>query len=96
MAKPKNRRSGISSPATPNPFEEARDELFQHIIRCDVTGSAPDHQQEWFDDTMKYMADRYPELAEPDVEELKKLGLRFAQPPKAKPVAEEAGAANAA
>lgn len=80
----------------PNPFDEARDELFQHVMRCGVIGSAPDHQDEWFDDTMKYMADRYPELAERDLEELKKLGTRFAQPPKTNTAAEEAGAASAA
>ena len=96
MAKSKNRRSGSSAPSTPSPFEEARDELFQHIIRCGVIGSAPEHQQEWFADTMKYMADRYPELAERDLAELRTLGDRFARPPKANPTVEEAGAANAA
>ena len=30
MAKQKNR--AVKSPATPSPFEEARDELFQHIM----------------------------------------------------------------
>ncbi|HVA57994.1 MAG: hypothetical protein WBQ26_15725 [Gemmatimonadaceae bacterium] len=96
MAKSNNRRSGLSAPAAPNPFEEARDELFQHIIRCGVIGSAPEHRQEWFSETMKYMADRYPELAEADVEQLKTLGERFALPPKTRPATEEAGAANAA
>ncbi|MGH7669035.1 MAG: hypothetical protein ACRENQ_06035 [Gemmatimonadaceae bacterium] len=80
----------------PSPFEEARDELFQHIIRCDVIGSAPEHQQEWFNDTMKYLADRYPELAERDFEELQKLGSRFAQPLKTNSATEQAGAASAA
>ncbi|MHB1863007.1 MAG: hypothetical protein ACYCVL_08540 [Gemmatimonadaceae bacterium] len=96
MAKIKQRRGALSSPSTPSPFEEARDELFQHIMRCDVSGSEPEHQQEWFDDTMKYMVERYPELAEGDFEELKKLGLRFAQPPKSNTPVDEAGAANAA
>ena len=36
----------------PTPFEQARDELFQHIMRCDVVGSHPDHQKEWFDETV--------------------------------------------
>lgn len=82
--------------AMSNPFDEARDELFQHIMRCEVIGSAPEHQTEWFDDTMKYMADRYPELAERDFEELKKLGVRFAQPPKTNPTVEEENAVSAA
>lgn len=96
MAKSKHRRGSGSAHAVPTPFEEARDELFQHIIRCGVIGSAPEHQEEWFADTMKYMADRYPELAERDLAELRTLGDRFARPPKANPTVEEAGAANAA
>jgi hypothetical protein len=33
---------------------------------------------------MKYFAERYPELGELQVKELRKLGERFAQPPKAR------------
>jgi len=95
MAKPKTKRSGVSAPAAPNPFEEARNELFQHIMRCEVAGAAPEHQVEWFDETMKYMEERYPELRELDFVELRKLGLRFSQPPKSKQTA-QADAATAA
>jgi len=80
MAKQKNRT--MKAPATPSPFEEARDELFQHIMRCGVVGSDPEHQDEWFNETMAYMTDRYPELSPEQVAELRKLGTRFAQPPK--------------
>jgi hypothetical protein len=80
MAKQKNRT--MKAPATPSPFEEARDELFQHIMRCGVVGSDPEHQEEWFNDTMGYMTDRYPELSPEQMAELRKLGTRFAQPPK--------------
>ena len=80
MAKQKTRT--IKSPATPSPFEEARDELFQHIMRCGVVGSAQEHQADWFTETMQYMKDRYPELSAEQVDELRKLGERFAQPPK--------------
>ncbi len=80
MAKQKNRT--MKAPATPSPFEEARDELFQHIMRCGVVGSEPEHQEEWFNDTMAYMTDRYPELSPEQLTELRKLGTRFAQPPK--------------
>jgi hypothetical protein len=82
MAKQRNRAT--STPAAQTPFEEARDELFQHIMRCGVVGSAPDHQAEWFQDTMQYMTDRYPELEVGQIDELRKLGERFAQPPKKK------------
>jgi len=80
MAKQKNRT--MKAPATPSPFEEARDELFQHVMRCGVVGSDPEHQEEWFNETMAYMTDRYPELSPEQMGELRKLGTRFAQPPK--------------
>jgi hypothetical protein len=82
MAKQKNRSRTPAAPAAPTPFEEARDELFQHIMRCGVVGSAPEHQSDWFQETMQYMADRFPELSPDQLGELRKLGERFAQPPK--------------
>ncbi len=72
----------MKAPAAPNAFEEARDELFQHIMRCGVVGSADEDQSEWFQQTMEYMTDRYPELSSEQIGELRKLGERFAQPPK--------------
>ena len=36
---------------------------------------------------MKYFGERYPELSETQVQELRKLGERFAQPPKARATA---------
>ena len=67
-----------------SPFEEARDELFQHIMRCGVVGSAPEDQKEWFDNTIQYLTERYHELAPSEISELRVLGERFAQPPKEK------------
>lgn len=64
------------------PFEEARDELFQQIMRCGVVGAAPDDQKDWFDNTMEYLTERYHELAPGQMDELRVLGERFAQPPK--------------
>ena len=84
MAKQRQRTAKSSTVTTPSPFEEARDELFQHIMRCGVVGSAPDDQAAWFGDTMQYMTDRYPELGAEQLGELRKLGERFAQPPKKK------------
>ena len=66
------------------PFEEARDELFQQIMRCGVIGSAPEDQTDWFDNTMDYLTERYHELAQSEVQQLRVLGERFAQPPKAR------------
>lgn len=80
MAKEKTRRK--REVTEPTPFEQARDEMFQHIMRCGVIGSANDHQTEWFNDTIGYLADRYPELTPEKVAELRTLGERFVQPPK--------------
>ncbi len=84
----KNRQRRVVTP--PTPFEQARDELFQQIMRCEVIGASPDHQAEWFTETMAYFAERYPELKPADVNDLRKLGERFVQPPKAAAVTEEA------
>jgi hypothetical protein len=82
MAKKSKRSASPAGGSTP--FEQARDELFQHIMTCGVVGADAEHQHEWFDETMKYFAERYPELGETHVQELRKLGERFAQPPKAR------------
>lgn len=81
MAKQKSSKA-VSAASTP--FEQARDELFQHIMTCGVVGADAEHQHEWFEETMKYFAERYPELAENQLAELRKSGERFAQPPKAR------------
>jgi hypothetical protein len=75
----RGRRDGV---ATPTPFEEARDELFQHVMQCGVIGAEPNDQREWFDATVAYLTDRYPELSPTQLQELRTLGERFAQPPK--------------
>ena len=87
MAKPKSRRNGPGGMQGSTVFDSARDELFQHIMTCGVVGADEAHQSEWFDDTMKYFTERYPELDESDIQELRKLGERFAQPPKARATA---------
>ena len=95
MAKPQ-RNTGTrryAAPAEPSPFEQARDELFQHIMRCGVVGAEPEHVDEWFAETIKYMSDRFPELSETQIGELKTLGLRFAQPPKTRTETDAASAA---
>jgi len=77
----------------PSPFEQARDELFQHIMRCGVVGADVEHVEEWFAETIKYMTERFPELTEQQITELKTLGMRFAQPPKARVDSDAASAA---
>lgn len=91
MAKKQVRRT--SAPAGPTPFDQARDELFQHIMTCGVIGAAPEHQSEWFDDTMRYLSERYHELSPNELKQLRTLGDRFVQPPKSKPTTEAVPAA---
>jgi hypothetical protein len=75
----KNRYRREVAPAA-TPFEDARDEMFQHVMKCGVIGAAAEDQKEWFDSTMGYLADRYHELTEKEVAELRVLGERFIQP----------------
>ena len=80
----KQQKRTMKAPATPSPFEEARDELFQQIMRCGVIGAQAEDQKEWFDNTMEYLTARYHELAPSELDQLRLLGERFAQPPKAR------------
>jgi hypothetical protein len=61
-------------------FAQARDELFSHILRCGVIDALPEHQKDWFDDTLGYIAERYEDLDEEDLGELRTLGERYCQP----------------
>ncbi len=61
-------------------FERARDELYSHILRCEVVGAKDEHQIEWFDDTMEYMAERYPGLTQEELLQIRRLGERYVQP----------------
>jgi hypothetical protein len=64
----------------PSGFEKARDEMYSHILRCGVLEAQQEHQKDWFDDTMEYLSERYPELTESDLTKLRKLGERYCQP----------------
>lgn len=81
MAKKQERRPREVAKATP--LEEARDEMYQHIMQCGVIGAEPDDQARWFDDTMAYLADRFSELTQKELGQIRVLGERFVQPPKA-------------
>ena len=55
-------------------FAQARDEMFSHILRCGVIDALPEHQKDWFDDTMLYLADRYDDLTEEELAQLRVAG----------------------
>ena len=61
-------------------FDRARNELFSAIRQCGVIGAAEDDQIEWMDDTIRFLAERYPELSPTELEQLKLTGVRFCQP----------------
>jgi hypothetical protein len=90
MSKKKTRRT--TAPTTT--FDQARDELFSHILRCGVLEALPEHQKEWFDDTMQYIVERYETLGEEQVAELRVLGERFCQPVVSRNTAAAVGAAS--
>ncbi|MGE0552000.1 MAG: hypothetical protein AB7R55_01095 [Gemmatimonadales bacterium] len=69
-----------NNPSFPSIFDQARDELFSHILRCGVLEADSEHQKEWLDDTMQYLAERYPELGEEELGEVRVLGDRFCRP----------------
>jgi len=66
-------------------FERARDELFSHINRCGVLDAEEQDQQQWMDDTISYIGERYPTLADDDLRNLYGIGTRFCHPPMVHP-----------
>ena len=84
--RPETRRS-----TSPTAFDQARDELFSHILRCGVLEAALEHQTEWFDDTISYLRDRYTDLDDDQVTELRVLGERYCRPVVARTVPVGAG-----
>ncbi len=61
-------------------LDRARDELFSHIRRCGVLEAEQDQRGEWFDDTVEYLAERYPQLSPDDLTELRAMGERYCGP----------------
>jgi hypothetical protein len=83
MSKKKTR----STPSVASTHDQARDELFSHILRCGVIEALPEHQKEWFDDTMQYLAERYDDLTDTELAQLRELGERYCQPVRRKETA---------
>ncbi len=77
MSKKKAPRTSSNMPTV---LDQARDELFSHILRCGVLEAAPEHQKEWMDDTMQYIADRYPDMGKDELAQVRTLGERFCRP----------------
>jgi hypothetical protein len=74
------RKPGKRDDSAPRSFEQARDELFSHILRCGVLEAAVEQQAEWFDDTMDYLGERYEDLTDEELHQLRLLGERYCRP----------------
>lgn len=70
--------------------DRARDELFSHINRCGVLHAVEDDQRTWMDETIEYIAERYPDLNDQALKNLYDVGMRFCKPaiPHGNPVGE--------
>jgi hypothetical protein len=73
-------KKATRSPTGPSQFDQARDELFSHILRCGVIEADAEQQKAWMDDTMQYIGERYTELTEEELTQVRVLGDRFCQP----------------
>lgn len=60
--------------------DRARDELFSHVNRCGVLQASEEDQKHWMQETMDYLAERYPDLSDTDLKDLFTLGMRFCSP----------------
>ncbi|MEO8479991.1 MAG: hypothetical protein ABI542_10220 [Gemmatimonadota bacterium] len=76
----KKEKKAPRTSSMPTALDQARDELFSHVLRCGVLEAAPEHQKEWMDDTMQYLADRYPDMSPDELAKVRVLGERFCQP----------------
>jgi uncharacterized protein (DUF2235 family) len=76
----KEKKTFTKTTSAPTSFDQARDELFSHILRCGVLEADPEHQKEWIDDTLQYLGERYPDLDEEQLGKVRLLGDRFCRP----------------
>jgi hypothetical protein len=81
---PLTKKKSPQAPAIPVAFNQARDEMFSHVLRCGVLDAAPEHQKDWFDDTMQYLAERYTDLSQDELAQLRTLGERYCRPVQAR------------
>lgn len=61
-------------------IDRARDELFSHIQRCGVLDAEEEQRDEWLDDTIEYLSERFPRLSRDDLKALRMMGQRYCSP----------------
>lgn len=64
----------------PSVFERARNELFSQIQHCGVLEATEEQREAWFEQTMDYLARRYPDIGPEELARLSELGRRYCQP----------------
>jgi hypothetical protein len=74
------RRRPVGNKHQTTPLDRARDELFSHVIRCNVLEATMQDREEWLVETMDYMAGRHPHLTGIELAQLEVLGGRFIKP----------------
>lgn len=62
------------------PLTKARDEMMSHVVRCNVLQAEMDERLEWLDDTIDYMAERYPMLSDLQLALLETMGRQYLRP----------------
>jgi hypothetical protein len=80
MSNPPRKSIAEANVAKENMVSRARDELFSHINRCGVLQAGEEDQRHWMDETIDYLAERYPDLSDADLQDLYSVGIRFCQP----------------
>ena len=61
-------------------MDDAKDELFAHMQRCEVPGAEASDVREWMKDTREFLASKYPTLTEAQLAALEVMGTRYARP----------------
>ncbi len=61
-------------------LDRARDELMSHVVRCEVLEATMEHRVEWLNDTLDFMAERYPQLGDLQMAQLEMMGRQFIKP----------------
>jgi hypothetical protein len=66
-------------------YEEARDELFSHLLRSRIADAEPARRHAWLTDTMTYLQARCPRLPDARLRHLEEAAERFLRTQVARP-----------
>ena len=59
---------------------KARDELMSHTVRCAVLDAEQADRVEWLEETIEYIAGRYPGLSDLELTQLEAIGRQYIKP----------------